>query len=48
MPLATHPLPLVRVHAVWAVRQLGGAAGLATARAAETDATVLEEYLADA
>ncbi len=48
LPLATHPLPLVRAHAVWAVRQLGGAAGLATARAAETDATVLEEYLAEA
>jgi epoxyqueuosine reductase len=45
--LATHELALVRVHAVWAVRRLGGGAQLAAARAAETDATVREEYAAD-
>lgn len=43
--LATsHPLPLVRAHAVWAVRQLGGADQLETARATETDPTVRAEY----
>jgi epoxyqueuosine reductase len=42
--LAAHELPLVRVHAVWAVYQLGGSAELGAARAAETDAAVLEEY----
>lgn len=45
--LATHELPLVRAHAVWAVRQLAGADAerwLATARAVETDSTVLAEY----
>jgi len=44
--LATHELALVRVHAVWAVRRLGGGAQLGSARAAETDAAVLEEYAA--
>lgn len=47
--LATHEWPLVRAHAVWAVRRLAGErAGelLATARAAETEATVLAEYAA--
>lgn len=45
--LAMHPLPLVRAHAVWAVRRLAGteaAALLQAARAAETDAAVLAEY----
>lgn len=45
--LAQHELPLVRAHAVWAVRQLTGAeAGslLAAARSAETDAGVIAEY----
>ena len=44
--LATHELALVRVHAVWAVRRLGGGAQLAAARAAETDVAVREEYAA--
>jgi epoxyqueuosine reductase len=44
--LATHELPLVRAHAVWAVRKLGGEAALASARLAETDAAVLAEYAA--
>jgi epoxyqueuosine reductase len=44
--LATHELALIRVHAVWAVRRLGGAALLAAARAVEADAAVLEEYAA--
>jgi hypothetical protein len=43
---------LVRVHAVWAVRRLAGAARaeglLRAARAAETDPLVLEEYAAGA
>lgn len=42
--LAGHELPLVRVHAVWAIHRLGGAASLVAARAAETDPAVLEEY----
>lgn len=46
--LAEHPLPLVRAHAVWAVRRLAGEARagemLKDARTAEMDATVLEEY----
>ncbi len=42
--LVTHELPLVRAHAVWAVRSLGGAALLNEIRANETDAAVLEEY----
>jgi len=46
--LAEHPLPLVRAHAVWAVRQLAGEpkAGelLGNARTAETDTAVLAEY----
>lgn len=47
--LAAHERPLVRAHAVWAVRKLAGAraeALLAAARAAETDAAVLAEYAA--
>ena len=46
--LAAHELPLIRVHAVWAVRRLGGESRLAAAQAAETDAAVLEEYGAPA
>ncbi len=45
--LAGHELPLVRAHAVWAVRRLAGegAAGLLNdARTAEADLTVLPEY----
>jgi epoxyqueuosine reductase len=42
--LARHESPVVRAHAVWAVRRLGGADRLAAARAAETDADVLAEY----
>jgi epoxyqueuosine reductase len=45
--LARHEGPLVRAHAVWAVRKLAGAnAGewLATMRASETDPSVLAEY----
>lgn len=47
--LAHHESPLVRAHAVWAVRRLAGeeAAGiLADARAQESDASVLAEYAA--
>ena len=42
--LARHPLPMVRAHAVWAVRKLGAGGRLAEARAAEADAAVLAEY----
>lgn len=45
--LTAHALPLVRAHAVWAVRRLAGAeaaALLQAARAAESDAAVLAEY----
>jgi epoxyqueuosine reductase len=45
--LAEHELPLVRAHAVWAVRKLAGADAerlLADARAKETDASVRAEY----
>jgi epoxyqueuosine reductase len=44
--LAAHASPVVRVHAVWAVFQLADSAEkiLAAARAAETEALVLEEY----
>ena len=41
---AGHALPMVRAHAVWAVRKLGGESRLAIARAAEQDAAVLAEY----
>ena len=44
--LAAHELALIRVHAVWAVRRLGGGGLLSAARAAETDAAVLAEYAA--
>lgn len=42
--LAAHELPLIRVHAVWAVHRLGGAARLREFQAAEKDGSVLEEY----
>lgn len=46
--LAMHESPLVRAHAVWAVRKLVGESRASTllqgARAAETDAAVLAEY----
>ncbi len=48
--LAGHESPVVRAHAVWAVRQLAGpdaADLLAGARAGETDETVRAEYGAD-
>jgi epoxyqueuosine reductase len=48
VPLAaSHPLPLVRAHAVWAVRRLGGGPLLAAARGREGDPAVLAEYEAD-
>ncbi len=45
--LAAHESVLVRAHAVWAVRRLGGGAALTAARAVETDAAVLAEYSAE-
>jgi epoxyqueuosine reductase len=45
--LASHVSPLVRAHAVWAVHRHGEGARLAAARAAETDVTVLAEYMAE-
>ncbi len=45
--LAVHPSPVVRAHAVWAVRRLGEGVQLAAVRAAETDSAVLAEYAAD-
>ena len=47
--LAAHDLPLVRGHAVWAVRRLAGSTAaslLAQVRAGESDETVLAEYAA--
>jgi len=44
---AAHESALVRAHAVWAVRRVGGGAALAEARLAETDAGVLAEYAAE-
>jgi epoxyqueuosine reductase len=47
--LASHESPVVRAHAVWAVRRLAGGAAeelLAGARAAEQEAAVLAEYAA--
>jgi epoxyqueuosine reductase len=41
---AAHPSPVVRAHAVWAVRRLGGGARLAAVEAAETDELVQAEY----
>jgi epoxyqueuosine reductase len=49
VPLAgSHPSPLVRGHAVWAVYRLGGGGRLAAFCAHETDPTVLAEYAAEA
>ena len=49
--LATHDSALVRAHAVWAVRKLGGESRASTllqgARATETDEAVLAEYAAE-
>ena len=42
--LAVHPEPLVRAHAVWAVRKLGGQLILEPVRRGENDDTVLAEY----
>lgn len=42
--LAAHELPLVRVHAVWAVHRLGGGAELTEPALRETDPEVREEY----
>lgn len=42
--LASHDSPVVRAHAVWAVRRLGAAGRLAAARAAERDPAVLMEH----
>lgn len=42
--LANHALPLVRVHAVWAVYRLSGGASLAPWRECENDPAVLDEY----
>ena len=42
--LARHPEPMVRAHAVWAVRVLGAGPLLSAARAAESDPRVLDEY----
>jgi epoxyqueuosine reductase len=45
LKLAAHELPVVRAHAVWAVRRItGDAALLAGVRATETDAAVRAEY----
>jgi epoxyqueuosine reductase len=45
--LASHASPIVRAHAVWAVRRLGAFPLLAEARAAEHDPAVLAEYDGD-
>lgn len=42
--LATHALPMVRAHAVWAVRTLGEGERLAGARLREIDPAVVAEY----
>ncbi|CAM2995180.1 tRNA epoxyqueuosine(34) reductase QueG [Rariglobus hedericola] len=44
--LTGHVSPVVRAHAVWAVRKLGGEGRLAEARGVEQDAAVLAEYQA--
>ena len=46
--LAAHESALVRAHAVWAVRKLGGETALATVRLTESDVGVLAEYAAPA
>ena len=45
--LASHESPVVRAHAVWATRRLGGEGRLAGARAGESEPSVLEEYSAE-
>ena len=42
--LASHESAMVRAHAVWAARALGGGDLLAAARRTETDPQVLVEY----
>ena len=42
--LASHESPIVRAHAVWAVRRLGAGDLLAASRASEADPSVLQEY----
>ena len=42
--LVAHASPVVRAHAVWAVRKLGGAGRLVGARDVEQDAAVIAEY----
>jgi epoxyqueuosine reductase len=42
--LAAHVSPVVRAHAVWAVRMLGAGEELGAVRAAETEASVLAEH----
>jgi epoxyqueuosine reductase len=42
--LASHESPIVRAHAVWAVRRLDAEGRLAEARMAESEASVLAEY----
>lgn len=45
--LAGHSSPVVRAHAVWAVRRLGAEARLIEVRAAEQESSVLTEYTAN-
>jgi epoxyqueuosine reductase len=45
--LASHESPVVRAHAVWAVRRLGEGGRLSEAALRERDPAVLEEYSAD-
>jgi epoxyqueuosine reductase len=47
LSLVFHALPMVRAHAVWAVRKLGATDQLAQAQAQESDPSVLEEYVAN-
>jgi epoxyqueuosine reductase len=42
--LASHPSPVVRTHAIWAVHRLGASDRLADCRRGETDPAVLAEY----
>jgi epoxyqueuosine reductase len=44
---SSHPSPLVRAHAVWAVYRLGGGAQLHSASRTESEAAVLAEYSAE-
>jgi epoxyqueuosine reductase len=45
--LSSHESPIVRAHAIWAVRRLGCADRLADAKINEVDPEVLEEYSAE-